>query len=170
MALFTTSYAVFSKDSAQTYRYVLGRHWSRMGRCALFIMLNPSTADGQSDDMTIKKCRHFASSQGCGGFKVCNLFAYRSTFPMALALQRDPVGPDNDQHLRHEINSTLARRSPVIVAWGAYQPDGGRRAKEVLALLRQSRVEVLCLGFTRVGYPKHPCRLPHATTLQVFPY
>jgi hypothetical protein len=50
--------AVISEDGV--YRYVLYREWDVQLPTILFIMLNPSTADGDSDDPTIRRVINFA--------------------------------------------------------------------------------------------------------------
>jgi hypothetical protein len=46
--------AVFSGD--ERYRYRLTRIWEVSRQQVLFVMLNPSTADADKDDQTIRKC------------------------------------------------------------------------------------------------------------------
>lgn len=46
-------------SSCGRYRYSLTRDWKREGdfdRTCVFVILNPSTADGSVDDPTIRKC------------------------------------------------------------------------------------------------------------------
>src|SRR3546814_16904510 len=62
----------------------LWRIWDDTKPQCMFIMLNPSTADADLDDPTIRRCIGFAKSWGYGGLQVCNLFAYRSTEPREL--------------------------------------------------------------------------------------
>lgn len=142
------------------HRYSLRRDWQAAhggrGR-VLFVMLNPSTADGREDDPTIKRCIGFARSWGYGSLEVGNLFAYRATKPTDLAKAAaagiDTVGPTNDRWL-----DLLAERADLIVAaWGA-QPIGRQRETEVLELLRR-RGPAYSLGLTRGGYPLHPLYL-----------
>jgi len=48
------------------YRYLLERDISMLNRgTVLFVMLNPSTADAENDDPTIRKCKGFADRLGC---------------------------------------------------------------------------------------------------------
>jgi hypothetical protein len=61
--------------------------------------MNPSTADENKDDPTIRRCVQFASSWGCGGLCMANLFALRATKPAELFAARDPIGPGNDDWL-----------------------------------------------------------------------
>ncbi|MFD3920195.1 DUF1643 domain-containing protein [Streptomyces sp. NPDC058595] len=81
------------------YRYRLTRTWGP-GPAAVMVMLNPSTADGTQDDPTVRRCVTFADAWGCGGLIVVNLYAWRATKRAELKLAPDPVGPDNDAHLR----------------------------------------------------------------------
>jgi hypothetical protein len=117
---------------------------------ALFVMLNPSTADAELDDPTIRRCRGFARTWGCAGLAVANLYALRSTDPAALWWHLDPVGPENDQHL-----AALAREfGDVVCAWGANaKPE---RVSAFLALVREAGARTWCLGVTKSGAPRHP--------------
>lgn len=143
----------------RTYRYSLERSWSD-DNCApcLFIGLNPSTADAELDDPTIRRCIRFARDWGHTGLLMGNLFALRSTDPRALVGHRDPVGPENDL----AIASMAERSTRVVVAWGA--TDMGlhaSRAWDVLQLIGLSRV--VCLGRTKDGYPRHPLYVKAST-------
>ena len=47
------------------YRYFLERHWNLDGnKTVLFIGLNPSIADANIDDPTIRRCINFAKTWG----------------------------------------------------------------------------------------------------------
>ena len=59
-------------------------------------MLNPSRADEERNDATIRRCIGFAGDWDFGILEVVNLFALMSTDPAALLKAKDPVGPDND--------------------------------------------------------------------------
>jgi hypothetical protein len=132
----------------RTYRYTLDRTWDASLPVALFIMLNPSTADASEDDPTIRRCRSFATREGCGGLTVVNLFALRSTDPAALTSHPDPVGPDNDTRIALALDRQPA---VVIAAWGSH-PFARSRARQVAAPLARLR----CLGTTKGGDPRHP--------------
>jgi len=134
------------------YRYVLRRKIPsivRWVRPILFVMLNPSTADAELDDPTIRRCKAFAERDGFTQLTVVNLFALRATDPAGLKIDHDPIGPENDRYLQEEI---LAHGSTglVVAAWGAH-PFATERAKHVL------RMGVFdCLGKTKAGFPRHP--------------
>src|SRR5690349_6309203 len=96
------------------YRYLLWRTWNPEHAPVTFIMGNPSTADGQSDDPTLRRCLGFAHSWGFGGLLVVNAFAYRSPSPQDLFRVADPVGPKCDEYLIE-----IAKQSAcLVVAWG----------------------------------------------------
>src|SRR5262245_13227298 len=110
---------LFQQSSAELspcgrYRYALTRTWGDPKKVVCWVMLNPSTADADQDDPTIRRCLGFSRAWGAGGLVVVNLFALRATDPDQLRIAADPVGPDNDSHL-----STAAFGRLVVAAWGA---------------------------------------------------
>ncbi len=147
---------------AGEYRYSLWRQWDPALPRALFIMLNPSTADATQDDATLRRCIGFAKSWVCGSVELVNLFAFRSANPAMLAQVADPVGPDNTTH----IQQAIARASIIVCAWGAHK-QVGYREREVLQLLKGK--EVYCLGSTKEGLPRHPLYVPAAAPLVRYP-
>lgn len=94
------------------YRYELVREWDETKPKALFIMLNPSTADADKDDPTIRRCIGFAKNWDLGGIVVINLFAYRSSHPRDLLTASDPIGKYNLIHFQ-KYNYNV-----VVCAWG----------------------------------------------------
>ncbi len=135
------------------YRYILTRQtgirYPERGS-ALFVMLNPSTADAEVDDRTIRRCIGFARSWSCAGLTVANLYALRSTKPKNLWTHRDPVGPENDRWLRR----LAAEYGDVVCAWGAdAMPD---RVEAVTDLLKASGARLWCFAVTKSGAPRHP--------------
>lgn len=128
------------------YRYTLRRTWASGPSCT-FIMLNPSTADADNDDPTIRRCISFAKREGCGSLLVVNLFAFRATKPEDMAKAEDPVGPENARYLDE------ATRNPFdtcIAAWGAHPM--AQKAGQELA----DEYDLMCLGKTKAGAPRHP--------------
>lgn len=136
-------------DDTGTYRYRLWRRWGP-GATVLFVLLNPSTADAEHDDPTLRRCAGFARSWGLGGLELVNLFALRATDPRRLRQAPDPVGPDNDRHIR-----AAARGADLVVAGWGNQGARTERAAVVAHLLERKRT-LHCLGVTRLGQPRHP--------------
>lgn len=124
-------------------------------------MLNPSTADAQLDDPTIRRCRVFSRRWNFDGLTVVNLFALRATDPRKLKLDAEPVGPEND----FVITDNVHAHAMVVAAWGAHGSLHDR-ARAVRALLRQSGAAVHHLGLTSKGDPKHPLYLAGDTVPQ----
>lgn len=128
------------------------RTWEPTEGCLDCVMLNPSTADAQKDDATIRRLVGFATRKGYGSVRVYNLFAYRATRPIELEQATDPVGPDNDAWLQ-------GIRGIVLCAWG--NNSWPTRAAYVTRLLRAKGCQLVCLGKTLSNQPKHPSRLPY---------
>ena len=143
------STAVYSPCEA--YRYALTRIWDTEGRRVLFVMLNPSTATEVQNDPTVERCERRARALGFGGFRVCNIFAFRATDPRVMRAQADPVGPANDA----AIAEGALWADSVVCAWGTH---GAHlvRGSAVEALLRATGRPLLHLGLSKAGHPKHP--------------
>ena len=153
--------AVISADGK--YRYLLTRSipqtFTPAGAVA-FIMLNPSTADADTDDPTIRKCIGFAARWGVTELRVVNLYAYRATDPRELAKVDDPCGPENDRYVREAVEG--AHR--VVAAWGAW-PREPFKPFDFCPL----PAEMYCLGTTKNGSPRHPLYVSYDTPLELWP-
>src|SRR5262245_17219162 len=103
------------------FRYRLGRRWGE-GPKVGFVLLNPSTADEERDDPTIRRCIDFGQRLGFGGLEVVNLYAYVATDPIDLRRAGYLVGPENDRH----IAEAVAECDKVVLAWGVH---AGRRER-----------------------------------------
>lgn len=160
--------AVFSRDRA--HRYWLCRRWdpSSPHASALFIMLNPSTADAQVLDPTVTRCMAWAMRRGLPGCEVCNVFALRSTDPAALRKSADPIGPANDDWIRAAASRAAAGRAPVVVAWGNHASLLGRDVTVRALLAPIAGLEPICLGVTGAGQPRHPLYVPSAKEPEAF--
>ena len=159
-----TLFDLATKGSAKVsddgrYRYNLVR-WldDLMTRkpTALFIMLNPSTADAREDDQTIRRCTRFARDWGFGKLIVVNLFGWRATDAGELARAPDPIGPDNEM----EIARALRVADLVLCAWGSSTGGILRLKREQAAVICHLIVMAghtpMCLGTTAAGWPRHP--------------
>ena len=159
-----------------TYRYSLSRRWAE-GPPLVVCMLNPSTADAEDDDPTIRRCVAFAKRDGFAALEVVNLFAFRATDPKAMwaaeRAGRDVVGPENND----AIDQAASRASSgyVVAAWGR-QPKAVRRVRSVVAMLANRArnvgmpvladpVELMAWGTTLDGDPRHPLYLRGTSAL-----
>ncbi|MDP3425530.1 MAG: DUF1643 domain-containing protein [Burkholderiaceae bacterium] len=151
--------AVFSP--CRQYRYALFRRWADPGVPAVFIMLNPSTADEVVNDPTVERCERRARAMGFGALRVCNLFALRSTDPRALYDHADPVGQSNDATIMELVQGA----GIVICAWGKHGNlhDRGRIVHKTLLM---NGVVPHYLKLNKDGTPAHPLYIPYETLPQ----
>jgi len=149
--------AVISEPSG-LYRYQLDRVVDPIGdlidrKTVTFIMLNPSTADAETDDPTLTRCISRAQREGGTYLQVVNLFAWRSPDPADLLAAHDPVGPDND----FWIEDALSRSDLVIAGWGTRVPKARKaRVPEVVELVAAAGHDLWAVKTTIGGQPWHP--------------
>jgi len=140
--------AIFSQ-----YRYRLWRIWDEQKPLLMFIGLNPSNGDGEKDDPTLRKLTEFVrnlESDKYGGYYIGNLFAFVASKPNDLLKSKQPVGEDNDYHLKE----MAVQCEEIICMWGDYGVLH-RRDSEVMKLFPDRKL--LCFGTTNDGgNPAHP--------------
>ena len=68
-------------------RFSLSRIWDLNKPKILFIMLNPSYADDEFDDPTIRRLIFFSKKFKYGGFYVANLFTQITPYPKFLKIE-----------------------------------------------------------------------------------
>lgn len=144
------------------YRYWLARVWEMRKPILIWIMLNPSTADANLDDPTIRRCMSFARENGYGGILVVNLFAFRATKPEDMKAAADPIGPDNDDWLQRVFEYAKDTNSNVACGWGVH---GALRDRDWAVAERAeiAGLTPLCLGHSKEGSPKHPLYIKGGT-------
>lgn len=150
------------------YRTLLWRTFAMGADAAplVFVMLNPSTADAERDDPTIRRCLGFAYREGAGGIIVANICPWRATDPNDL-YRAHSNGHDVLWQDGNEEAMTKARSfGPFVLAWGSgVRPwmDGAAR------MARKIGGAPLCLGVTKNGEPRHPLMLRRDAELRRFP-
>ena len=157
------------------YRYNLVREWDVLKPICIFFMLNPSTADAEQDDPTIRRVVNFARRWGYGSVIIMNLFAIRGTNSDILKQCKDPIGPYNyyiwKQGIEHPF--TIFGSVDIYLAWGS---KGGYMNQDLNCVKflkreqekRKDKIRLYCLGLTKEGYPKHPLYLKK--DLNLIPY
>lgn len=159
--LFIDRGALFS--GCRQYRYALWRTWDERAPRALFIMLNPSTADEVANDPTVERCERRAVAMGMGSVWVVNLFALRSTDPEALYSHPEPIGAENDQ----TIMDAARNASVVICAWGKHG-HFMKRGEAVAEMLKAAGITSHFLELNKDGTPKHPLYVGYAKQPQLW--
>lgn len=137
------------------YRYKLTRRWDGDKRMLPTCMLNPSTADHEIDDPTIRELTFFAEQWGYGGLLIVNLLAFRASTPKVMMAAADPFGPENGTFIQRMLTDARHSRTPVLAAWG----NGGAWADSDEWFCDRATfnmVSLVCLGLTKDGHPKHP--------------
>lgn len=136
--------AEFSED--RKYRYALWRTWghSNKGK-VMFIGLNPSTANEELNDATIRRCIGFAKSWGYGGMYMLNLYSYVSKDPKKLVLD-EQIEKNNEKLLEYSQKSDI-----VILAWGCFK-NHTKRMEEVEKMFPLA----YCISKSKDGFPNHP--------------
>lgn len=155
--------AIVSNDGQ--HRWVLSRCWGTQGRLLAVVMLNPSTADADKDDPTIRKVTGFAIRNGYRGYVVVNLFGYRATAPRKLSEAiRDGRATLDDPENLAAFAWAMGICDDVLVAWGgSLHVD---ISAQMLATLNACTGSIWCLGYTAGRQPRHPLMLPYSTKLQ----
>jgi len=125
------------------------------GDTILWVGLNPSTADEDTDDPTVRRMVDYSKRWGYANVIVANLFAFRATDPKVMRKAADPAGPENWNWLKRLYGQSRI----CVVAWGnggAHKWTGRRTLKMLLAL-----GPVYCMKTTKMGHPGHPLYLSH---------
>lgn len=147
---------ICTMSNCRQYRYTWWPHEFcdiTPGRYVQFIGLNPSTADENTRDPTVRRCIQFAKDWGYSGLCMTNLFAYRATDPREMKKALKPVGPENDYWLK--LIATNAGK--VIAAWGNH---GSHNSRDYLVKrLLTSVCKLEALNITKAGMPQHPLYL-----------
>ncbi len=147
------------------YRYRLDRCFGMLvGPVYAFFGVNPSTADADVDDATVRKWTGFVRRWGGSRFIVGNVFGYRATDVRELARCADPVGRDNLAYL-----TMICAEADILV------PCWGNETKVPRQLRHHFRITmdaldglgkpVMCFGLSKAGDPLHPLMLGYDTPL-----
>ena len=140
-------------SNCNKYRYELHREWDKKKGKVLFIMLNPSTACGVSDDLTTIRCINFAKKWGYGGLMIGNIYPFRAKRPKDLRKWANNCGKEEYKALFENMDCVrdMAVDAEIIVcAWGCNYPGIPKWIDEMNYGLHY--LELCKDGLT----PKHP--------------
>ncbi len=149
----------FSTNRA--YRYTLQHRWND-GPTIAWVGLNPSTADENVLDPTLRRVKDFSHRWGYGSFIMLNLFAFRATDPEVMKAHPEPVGPDNDYH----ILKNLVGISQIVACWGQHGKHQYRDARFLGHAAERGIFNFYCLKMNKNGTPIHPLYVRADTPLK----
>lgn len=138
------------------YRFYLARQVTPLFhkvRTVAFGLLNPSKADAEIDDATVRKGWAYTRAWDCHRMVFVNTNPYRSTDPKSARTPPESVLLENDEYLRR-----AAREAAFFVcAWSTkVDPELAVRATRVLQAVAPLHIlEMSVNGYT----PKHPLYL-----------
>lgn len=140
-------------SDCRRHRYWLVRQWDRAAPLLVVCMFNPSTADAQNDDPTIQRLCKWAKLWGYGGILVINLYSIRSSDPaLVRAMEKEAWGDAQDQAIGYALGIAAEQKKPVLAAWGNLASPA-----DIIPFMQAAKgIELICLGQTKSGAPKHP--------------
>ena len=154
------------------YRYALDRNGilerdDAPNNHVCFIGVNPSTADGEKDDATIRKLIGFCKRWEVNNFTIVNLFALRATDVKELQRHQLPTNLANEGHVWRVFNLT----ETIIPCWGSLNKLNSRAdllnsVLRIKWLIGKAGKPIKIFGETKDGDPKHPLMLPYSTKLK----
>ena len=155
--------AIISK--CQKYRYRLDRKIvSGPKKVMAFFGINPSTADENIDDNTLKRLRAIAAESGASALIVGNVFAYRTANVKELKAVDNPIGSHNAKYLKEII-----READVLVPfWGSKNKLPAKLRPylaELLDVLAKTNKPIMALGLTATKDPRHTQGVKSGTPL-----
>lgn len=143
-------------SNCQAFRYTLQRYVKppiASFRWVAWVLNNPSTADHETDDPTVRRAWAFTESWGYNGMMFVNTNPHRSTNPSAQRMPNAQVLAYNDAYLMEAMSQCQL----TVCGWG------GNAIPELVA--RTVRILHTCgplhaLRITKQGNPTHPLYLP----------
>ena len=150
---------LYAPNFYSEYRYILG---TRGNNPLICIGINPSTAQPDDLDNTLKSVERIALGNGFDSFIMFNVYAQRATSPDDMEKNCNPVlHAENLKAFRYVLS--ISQQPTVWAAWGAiiekrkYLPDCVR---DLLEAGEDYGAQWVCAGaITKKGHPHHPLYL-----------
>ena len=150
------------------YRYILGTRGQKPLIC---IGINPSTAQPDDLDNTLKSVQRIALGNGYDSFLMFNVYAQRATDPDAMEKVCNPLlHRENMEAFRYVLS--LSDSPAIWAAWGAVIEKRGYLkdcVRDMLDIGRKYGAQWYCAGaITKKGHPHHPLYLRKDEKLRPF--
>ena len=150
---------LYAPNFYSEYRYILGTRGKNPLIC---IGINPSTAEPDNLDNTLKSVERIALGNGFDSFIMFNVYAQRATSPDDMEKECNlRLHRENLEAFRYVLS--LSEKPAVWAAWGAiiekrkYLPGCVR---DMLEAGREFGAQWYCAGaITKKGHPHHPLYL-----------
>ena len=159
---------IYAPNFYSEYRYILGTRGKNPLIC---IGINPSTAQPDDLDNTLKSVERIALGNGFDSFIMFNVYAQRATSPDDMERECNlQLHKENLEAFRYVLS--ISEKPAVWAAWGAiiekrkYLPDCVR---DMLEAGREFGAMWYCAGkVTKKGHPHHPLYLRKDEKLKPF--
>ena len=159
---------LYAPNFYSEYRYILGTRGEHPLIC---IGVNPSTAEPDHLDNTLKSVERIALGNGFDSFLMFNVYAQRATDPDAMErVCNSLLHRENLEAFRYVLS--LSEQPAVWAAWGAviekrsYLPECVR---DFLTVGKEYGARWYCAGaISKKGHPHHPLYLRKDEKLKPF--
>lgn len=149
------------------HRYALGRQIGAGGPFALFCGMNPSTAEDDIDDPTIRREWLFAKRWGFSRYIKVNIGSYRATNPRDLPAAPDEACPPENIET---IRALAAGAGVVVMAHGVLPRPLIVPGERITSALIADGHKLFCLGKTKSSNsPRHPLYIRSDQPLEPYP-
>ncbi len=150
---------LYAPNFYSEYRYILGTRGKNPLIC---IGINPSTAEPDNLDNTLKSVERIALGNGFDSFIMFNVYAQRATSPDDMEKICNPrLHRENMEAFRYVLS--ISDRPAVWAAWGAIIEKRGYLAdcvRDMVAVGQEYGASWYCAGaITKKGHPHHPLYL-----------
>ncbi len=159
---------LYAPNFYSEYRYILGTRGQDPLIC---IGVNPSTAEPDHLDNTLKSVERIALGNGFDSFLMFNVYAQRATDPDTMERECNPtLHRENLEAFRYILS--LSEKPVVWAAWGAVIEKRGYLVdcvRDMLAAGQACGARWCCAGaVTKKGHPHHPLYLRRDEKLKPF--
>ena len=159
---------LYAPNFYSEYRYILGTRGKNPLIC---IGINPSTAEPDNLDNTLKSVDRIALGNGFDSFIMFNVYAQRATSPDDMEKTYNPLlHKENLEAFRYVLS--ISEKPAIWAAWGAiiekrkYLPECVR---DMVAAGQEFGATWHCAGaITKKGHPHHPLYLRKDEKLKPF--
>lgn len=159
---------LYAPNFYSEYRYILGTRGEKPLIC---IGINPSTAQPDNLDNTLKSVERIALGNGYDSFLMFNVYAQRATNPDTMErVCNSLLHRENMEAFRYVLS--LSQAPAIWAAWGAIIEKRGYLkdcVRDMLSIGREYGAHWYCAGaITKKGHPHHPLYLRKDEKLRPF--